>query len=162
MKIGKRIIIALFILSLGISTSSYAGWVKEQVTGNYYYVDDQGNVLYDTTTPDGFKINKFGICEEKFEGNQVQNNVNNATNVNALDIGNKKVGDSIYFGEFYIKSSTKKDPVEWVILNIDRDNNEALLHSKDILLEWKFHDFLKSPMKDHRELTWEKVIFVVT
>lgn len=43
------------------SVKEKEGWVNSN--GNWYYINSDGIMAKDTTTPDGYKINRKGICE---------------------------------------------------------------------------------------------------
>ncbi len=83
MKLIKRLIIPKMILIVFISITSFAGWEKdnigwwykhqdgsytksnwEQINGKYYYFDNNGYMLHDTKTPDGYMVGADGVWIE--------------------------------------------------------------------------------------------------
>lgn len=81
----------------------------------------------------------FGLtgCGTKEEGK-----TNNATTNGNESLVNK-VGDTIDFGTF------DKSPITWQAIAVDLENNKALLISKDVLFEKKYHEISDD------EVTWE-------
>ena len=50
----------------------------------------------------------------------------------------QKVGSSLKFGSYYLNNSTKKEPIEWIILA--KEQNRALIISKYVLCGVKYND----------------------
>ena len=59
---------------------------------------------------------------------------------------NLKVGDCLKFGSYYQENSTKKTPIEWIVLQ--KSDTKMLLISKYALDCKKFHDVFEP-------ITWE-------
>jgi hypothetical protein len=57
------------------------GWLKDN-DGSWYYLSSNGEMLHDTTTPDGFKVGSNGIY---IVNNTVNNTTNNANSNNTTD-----------------------------------------------------------------------------
>ncbi len=61
----------------------------------------------------------------------------------------KNVGDTIEFGSYYINSSDKKEPIEWIIVDKNEEIKTELLISKYALERKKYNDVYAST-------TWQK------
>ena len=64
-------------------------------------------------------------------------NIDNISNIKTITTFDKKINvdnvDSVFFGNYYFDNSNEKNKIEWVVLDIDKQNKKALLLSKNIL-----------------------------
>lgn len=93
------------------------GWVKD-TDGNWYYLSNDGSMLSNTTTPDGYSVDNNGVW---IQNNTINNtNISNVNNVNSNNINNINNG-TINNGQIvnntsiYINNSTNN--------NVDKSDN---------------------------------------
>lgn len=101
----SKIIIILFLVSCARSET------------NQSLIND----LSESTKNETKMTNELDNLEDVYETNESKNI--------------KKIDDykTVKFGNYYINSSEEKEPVEWLVLNVDEKNNSAMLMSKYVL-----------------------------
>ena len=105
-----------------------------------------------------FPSSIFGFFKKVFSGKNDSKSKSQASNPNVEKSGdmtatesiqitqNLKVGDCLKFGSYYQENSTKKTPIEWIVLQ--KSDTKMLLISKYALDCKKFHDVFEP-------ITWE-------
>src|SRR5574344_1982782 len=75
----------------------------------------------------------------------------NATILNKLKNNSTKIeiGKYVSFGNYYQENENSKDPIEWLVLDVDTENKKALLISRYALDSKPYHETLTS-------ITWEE------
>jgi hypothetical protein len=58
----------------------------------------------------------------------------NSSNQKCVSLEN---GDTLYFGKYYNENDENKEPIEWIVLNVDKD--DILLMSKNILFYKEYY-----------------------
>jgi hypothetical protein len=96
------------------------GWLKDN-DGSWYYLSSNGEMLHDTTTPDGFKVGSNGIY---IVNNTVNNaNSNNTTNLtNNVDNSTKSSSDITLNNTGSITNNTTNNNVD---VNVNSDAQDA-------------------------------------
>ena len=120
--------------------------------GEYYYFDENGKVLRNTYTPDGYYVGSDGkyingINDLSSKLKQIKLVTEYSKDTLVYDM------DTVKFGSYPQSDVTgnKKEPIEWIVL--DRQDGKALLLSKYIL-DYKSYDTSTDFFSDIN--IWEK------
>lgn len=108
-------------------------WVQDT-----YYVDKKGEMLKQTTAPDGSYLDEYGKI--RF--------INNLKQL----FKDKKVGDEVKLGFYFINDGNTKDDIVWQIVDIDGEN--AYLWSKNVIDVIPYD--MRVEDKEDEDNSWEK------
>jgi len=112
------------------------GWLKDS-NGKYYYLSSNGNMLSNTTTPDGFKVDNNGVW--------IQNttiNSNNTTNVTSNTDNSTKTTANTTLNNTGVINANTTNNVDVTVDNTSKAENEYYKELKKS--EQKSDDSLKA------------------